>query len=175
MVVLYAYAFPNHRVTSEADCLSLKSAKCSLPIFILNILNKRTYVVNDLDLVGAVNRNSKEITFLPMAIDLSTRISGASKVAGDILRYEPPSSDTDLGCVPAVFKEMRKTLNPGPELNEMNRAMIKSLGTILDSFRTKGGREIDLLDWSTDTITMATLAQMLSTGLVIRSGLLLPL
>ena len=116
----------------------------------------------------AVNRNSKAISFLPLATDFTARISGASKPATDIIRHVPPPEEKDPGCVAAVFKEMHTELN-GSGLDAMNRAMMQNLGTVLDSFQTDGGQEIDLLKWSRSTITMANTDAVFGPGNPFRS------
>ncbi|KAF6218762.1 hypothetical protein HO133_005305 [Letharia lupina] len=49
------------------------SARNNLPIYTLQTLNKRTYVVNSADLVTAVERNEKTIAFFPFVYSLAPR------------------------------------------------------------------------------------------------------
>ena len=102
----------------------------------------------------AVNRNSKAISFMPIATNYAPRITGASKHATEIIKHIPPPGDKEVGCATAVFKDMHATLMPGPDLDAMNRMMIENLGTVLDAFQD--GREVDLYKWSRSTITLAS-------------------
>lgn len=121
------------------------------------MLGGRTYVVNSPDLVIAVQRNSKTLSFTPLIAHSAERITLPSKEAWAALMKNLDGKEGDWGLNADTHKGMYAALAPGKDLDDMNRAMAKSVSASLDKLcRDEETTTIDLMEWVRHEITMAS-------------------
>ncbi|KAL9134788.1 MAG: hypothetical protein Q9175_004026 [Cornicularia normoerica] len=138
------------------------SARNNLPIYTLQTLNKRTYVVNSADLVTAVERNEKTIAFFPFVSSLAPRVfdlAPDSRAMG-LIKYNIDGKivgkEGKVGVAHETHKGMHREMAPGPNLDRMEKAMLGTLAPFLDEWAVEGGWEGDLFGWIRPRFTIAS-------------------
>lgn len=129
----------------------------NLPIYTLRLLGSRIYVINTPQLITAVQKNFKVLTFQKITDKFSGLICDTSEHAKDVQKKQH-----DLWAEGKVAEsgnhKSYKVLSPGIPLDEMNRTMIASLaGEVEKAFQ--GGAEsvqVGLYQWLKDIVTIAT-------------------
>ncbi|KAL9105199.1 MAG: hypothetical protein Q9187_008767, partial [Circinaria calcarea] len=133
------------------------SAKHALPIYTLGMIGGKTYVVNSPDLVVAVQRNSKTLSFTPFIAQSAKRITLPSKEAWAALMKNLDGKEGDWGLNADTSRGMHAVLAPGKDLDDMNRAMVTSVGASVDKLcKDEETTTIDLMNWIRHEITMAS-------------------
>jgi hypothetical protein len=121
------------------------------------MLNGRTYVVNSVDLVNAVQKNPKSLVFNTIIVPAAQRFTGASDDAMKIVRQNINGEEGNHGFFLETGRGMHANLAPGSkELDAMNRAMFKEICDSLDSLDSEQGKIIDLYAWARHAITLAS-------------------
>lgn len=95
------------------------SKKHNLPIYTLQTFTKRTYVINSPDLVLAVQKYTKMLTFDPFVVAMIPRIVNLAQRDLDIVKLNNDGSKGDWGFMHDTHRVMYSTLAPGPDLNQM--------------------------------------------------------
>lgn len=117
------------------------------------MLNGKVYVVTSLELVNAVNRNSKILAFNPFIAQIGKRITGHDEATSQIVQHNL-NGENGPGYVTDIHDETVASLAPGPNLESMTRVMLLQ-ATIF--FRTlQPGDTIDLFAWIRHTVTMCS-------------------
>lgn len=147
------YDFPG--CTSRANKLTslLNSTKCELPIYTLNMLNGKVYVVTSPDLVTAVNRNSKALAFNPFIAQLGKRITGHDEATSHIVQNNL-NGERGPGYVIEVHDGVVASLVPGKNLENMIEPMLREAFTYLDALEED--QEFELFAWMRKMVTMCS-------------------
>ena len=129
------------------------SAKCKLPIYTLNMLNGKVYVVTSPELVSAVNRNSRALAFNPFIAQLGKRITGHDEATSRIVQHNLNGEDGP-GYVTEVHDAIVAALAPGNGLENMVEPMLHEATTYLEALDKDN--EVDLFAWTRKMVTMCS-------------------
>ena len=117
------------------------------------------YVVNSIDLIGAVQRHHKTLAFPPIEAKMGRRMNGWSDEADKIIMTNVNGDDGDWGMSMESYQVMRSALTPGEELDAMNRVMIQNVAASMETLQPAKGdstQTIELRKWLRHELTMAT-------------------
>ena len=117
------------------------------------MLNSKIYVVTSIDLVNAVNRNSKTLAFNPFIAKLGKRITGHDEATSQIVQHNL-NGENGPGYVTEIHDKTVSSLAPGIGLESMTKAMLLEASKYLQ--RLKGGEVIDLFAWTRQMVTMCS-------------------
>ncbi|KAL9126882.1 MAG: hypothetical protein Q9217_004140 [Psora testacea] len=117
------------------------------------MLNVKVYVVTSPDLVNAVNRNSKKISFNPFIAQLGKRITGHDEATGQIVQHNL-NGEQGPGYVIDVHDGMLASLTPGQDLEQMTKAMLRQTSSYFDTLAKDG--EVNLFGWTRYMVTMCS-------------------
>lgn len=131
----------------------MTSAKCKLPIYTLNMLSGKVYIVTSPDLVNAVNRNSKKIAFNPFVAMLGKRITGHDEGTSQIVQHNL-NGEHGPGYVIDVHDRIVASLAPGKNLQQTTKAMLYQLSAYFEALTPNA--EINLFEWTRYTVTMCS-------------------
>ena len=114
-----------------------------------------TYVVNSLELIQAVQRNQKTLSFLPLVATFLRRFCLASNTASEIvdanLLVEGRPSDFYTDSHSAVHG----ALAPGPGLDELINSVLPSTFDSLNALlEDRQEKEMNLYQWINDSIAL---------------------
>ena len=123
----------------------------------MQTLNKRTYVVNSPELVVAVQKNTKTLSFNPFIIAMAPRMFNVGQKDQEIVTLNNDSRDGDWGLVPEIHNGTYSILAPGPELDDMVRTMVEKMNPFLDDLEDKmNGTDIQLYGWFREAMSVAS-------------------
>ena len=133
-------------------------AKCSFPIYSLDLLGKKIYVVTSPDLMVSIQRNWKKLQLVPLASSFTARISDLSPQAAKILMNDGNLEKDDFGLYSETLTAIHTTLAFGGQgLEQMTRTAIKSVCASLDSLTTTTESvRLNLAKWLRHEITLAS-------------------
>ena len=117
------------------------------------MLNGKVYVVTSIDLVNAVNRNSKVLAFNPFIAQLGKRITGHDEATSRIVQHNL-NGESGPGYVTDIHDGSFVSLAPGESLENMTRAMLVEASTYFQSL--KQGDVISLFAWTKRMVTMSS-------------------
>ena len=135
--------------------LMQRSSKCKLPIYTLNMLNGKVYIVN------AVNRNSKKIAFNPFIAMLGKRITGHDEATSRIVQHNL-NGEHGPGYVIDVHDRIVASLAPGKDLQQTTKAMLSQISIYFEALTTD--EEINLFEWTRYTVTMCSTGALYGSG-----------
>ena len=137
--------------------LNLTSEKHKLPIYTLSIFGGKLYIVNSVDLILAVQKQSKNLSFAALASKLAGTITGTTDGCRKIIEAEAQREEQDDSLVSRFFKLNHTKLGHAPTLDVMNTIAAETFANSLDAFDKQGGsRQIDLFSWISHEITQAS-------------------
>ena len=120
------------------------------------MLNQRTYIVNSPELVIAVQRQTKTLSFQPFVATMLPKLFLVDRNAMEIATRNMDGDDGDSGLIPDNHRETWPTLAPGPQLDLMIQSMLSILLTFLDEFDGVGeATTTDLYAWVRRAFTLA--------------------
>lgn len=124
----------------------------------MQTLNKRTYVVTSADLVTAVERNEKTISFWPFMTAMSPRLFDVGKHSRtmDIVNYNIDAKQGKTGVVHETHKGMHAEMAPGDNLDLMNQATLGVMEGFFNELAVEGEAVVDLYDWIRPRLTIAS-------------------
>lgn len=110
------------------------------------------------ELIQTVQRQHKILAFPPIEAKFASTVCGSSPEAQAILAKNVNGDDGDFGLSMESYAAMRTALKPGPQLDEMNRSMIREIMNALDSLQPSKAESkmIGMYAWLRDAITVAT-------------------
>ncbi|KAI1910060.1 hypothetical protein LOZ12_004733 [Ophidiomyces ophidiicola] len=133
----------------------IDSDKSKLPIFTINLLSSKVYVVTSPALIAAAQRKSRVISFEPFPTIAAERLAGIKGPRLEALR-EPRRGGGGLNN--RVMHVMSPTLlNEG--LDQMNSRMVATLKEWVDGLSSVGDgghRAFDLYAWCRQILTIAS-------------------
>ena len=102
----------------------------------------KIYVVTSTDLISAVQRQPRILSFPPIGVKFAMSLSGSSASANKIATNNINGDEGDWGLSMDFNKAIYPALSPGPHLEAMNRIMIPHIAESLDKLRMgeEGGR-----------------------------------
>ncbi|KAH7412686.1 cytochrome P450 [Cadophora sp. MPI-SDFR-AT-0126] len=141
----------------QADYLQKVCEKVQKPIFTLKIFSTKIYIVTSPDLVQAVYRNAKTLSFDPISTAASKRIFQMTDRQMELLRGSAHGVEDgeELPVAKATYKIMHATMQTGPSLNEMNTRALNKFATFLEDIDDEG-QEATLFEWLKHHFTIAT-------------------
>lgn len=116
------------------------------------------YIVNDLDLIAAIQRHPKILSFWYLEALFGKRLAGVSKAAAHKLMHNVHRDEGEISLFDDGIKFLSKVLRPGAGLDGMNQKMLETIVTSLGQSDAALGtsRELDLWKWIRHEMTMAT-------------------
>ena len=117
------------------------------------MLSRKVYVVTSPDLIAAVNRNSKSLSFNPFIAQLGKRITGHDETTSQIVQLNL-NGENGPGYVIDVHDGMVAALAPGRSLENMTEVMLHEASRCLESL--DDGVEVDLFAWMRNTVTLCS-------------------
>lgn len=134
------------------DTTTIRSKRVSSPIFTLDLLVNRLYVVNSASMVAAVQKNHKIIAFDPFLTAAANRMAGISGPGLKLLQ-ETHSGGDDLNN--KVLHAMTPSLL-GKGLDQMNRTMLLKMQPLVDELVYNAKGPIDIHQKCRHVITVAS-------------------
>ncbi len=131
----------------------VNSAKCKLPIYTLNMLQGKVYVVTSPHLLTALNRNPKAIAFNPFIAQLGKRITGHDEATGQIVQHNL-NGEQGPGYVIEVHDGIVAALAPGRTLENMIKPFLGEASTYFEALVKEN--EVDLFTWMRRMVTMCS-------------------
>ena len=121
------------------------------------MLNQRTYIVNSPELVIAVQRQTKTLSFQPFVAAMLPKLFLINQDGMEILKRNMDGDDGDWGLIPDSRRESWPLLAPGPQLDIMVQSMLSALLPFLDEFASarEGTTTTDLYAWARRAFTLA--------------------
>ena len=135
------------------------SAKFGLPIYTLHTFTTRTYVVNSPELVIAVQRNARNLSFNPFVIAMMPRLFNVVGKDVEIASRNNDEEQGHWGFLPELHSSTYSVLAPGEELDGMIKPMLEGMGGYIDELSSTGTGpevEIDLFAWLRRAMTAAS-------------------
>ena len=126
-----------------------------LPIYTIQMLNKKTYVVNSPDLILAVERASKTITLYPFIAMLSPRLFDADKRCMAIINENLNLENGPWGLCHDISHAMHAKMAPGADLDLMNKTMLSKYLPQLNQVEECGIR-VNLFEWIRKTFAKSS-------------------
>ncbi len=109
-----------------------------LPIYTLGVPRGKIYIVTSPNLISAIDRRSKTISFAPYLVQFAKRILVPSQRGLDALGEDLLEANGPTGLRPETLKAMHHALAPGDDLEATNETMLRSVTQILDSLDHPG-------------------------------------
>lgn len=117
----------------------------------------KIYIVNSPNLVAAVDRHSKSISFAPYVVEFAKRILVPSANGLEALRANLDEESGAWGCRPETLKAMHLALAPGEDLDRTSQAILESVSSLLDSVDSiTNNRDFYLFSWARKLVTRAS-------------------
>ncbi|KAJ4413543.1 hypothetical protein N0V82_008481 [Gnomoniopsis sp. IMI 355080] len=111
------------------------------------------YIINSPKLIPAVQKLWKTVSFAAIEAQTAASIFLCSKEANEIIGRGLMDADSYTGTFTAAI---HPALKPGANLDDMNRAAIRTIATSLDRLQAGGSIETNLFDLVRDEIILAT-------------------
>ncbi|KAI0402398.1 hypothetical protein F4802DRAFT_375393 [Xylaria palmicola] len=125
----------------------------NLPIYTLRLPGTRVYVINKTELIPALQRQWRAVSFTPIIAGSGPAVMGMSDEASEILLRDMQSDDNYVvGSAPTISQAM----GPGPSLDSMNKGAVGVMAAVMQERREKGTHVINFWDWTRHEILMAT-------------------
>lgn len=141
------------------------SAKCKAPIYTLNALSKKLYVVTSPELVTAVSRNSKSLSFNPFISEVGVRLTRPDEPTKAIINDNLNGDRGQWGYVLEVHDLTVTALGPGQGLDCMTQSMLIQTAAHLRSSEIEfAKRSIKLYAWSRHFLTMCSTTALYGPG-----------
>ncbi|KAL4984222.1 cytochrome P450 [Aspergillus falconensis] len=121
------------------------------PIFTINLLTNKQYIITSPALMQAVQRNKRTLKFAPLVTFTAERLAGIHESGMKLLRDKEAGG---AGLSAVTVHAMEKTL-VGPSLDRMNEEMAKQLCPLVDELAASA-QTVDLYAWCTHAITAAS-------------------
>ncbi|KAL8847242.1 MAG: hypothetical protein Q9221_007698, partial [Calogaya cf. arnoldii] len=84
------------------------------------------YIVNSFNLVSAVDRQAKTLSFDPFGVEISKRLILPTPEGLEAMKVNLHTENRSWGFRPETMKAMHYALAPGPDLENITRAFLRS-------------------------------------------------
>ncbi|KAL4907050.1 hypothetical protein BDW74DRAFT_190035 [Aspergillus multicolor] len=125
------------------EYFSILAKKHDHPIFSINLILTRIYIVTSPALLQSMQRNSQTLSLDPFITYTTPRHAGIHGESLELLREKRTGGQ---GLNQTVMHAMRQTLT-GKSLHVMNQRMAALLTPFVDELLHSGGEVVDLYDW----------------------------
>ena len=140
-----------------ANPYSSFSARYNLPIYSLGMLNSQVYVVNSPELVLAVQRHPKTVSFWFIEAKFTGILSGMSRGACEKLLEHIEGTPGTQSLLLEGMKATHTAMMPGKELDVMIKTAVLALHSSLEKFKTNSkASRVNLWDWVQYEMTIVT-------------------
>ena len=121
------------------------------------MLHQKMYIVTSPELVIAVQRQTKSLSFQPFVAAMLPKLFLVDDKAMAIVKRNIDGDDGDWGLVPDTHRETWPTLAPGPQLDLLVQNMLSTLLPFLDEFANAREATVstDLYAWCRRAFTLA--------------------
>lgn len=123
-----------------------------LPIYTLRLPFIRMYIVNATELIPHLQKQWRTVSFGAIAADAGMAV-GMSKKALDIMHKDLTS---EHGFTLGWPKYILPAMNPGKDLDAINRRSVEVLAVETAALKTKGTVKLGLSQWSRQLMVTAT-------------------
>ncbi|KAI0380529.1 cytochrome P450 [Hypomontagnella monticulosa] len=123
-----------------------------LPIYTLRLPFSRMYVVNATELIPALQKQWRTVSFAAIAADAG-HLVGMSKEATEVMRRDLTS---EHGFSVSWPKYIAPIMSPGKDLDELNRKAIEVFVEELGKLKTQGSARTGLWQWTSRTMDKST-------------------
>ena len=130
------------------------------------MLNQRMYIVNSPELVVAVQRQTKSLSFQPFVAAMLPKLLLVDKDAMEVVKRNVDGDEGDWGLIPDTHRETWPAIAPGPQLDLMIQSMLSILLPYLDEFSGAGEADpsTDLYSWVRRAFTLAGTSALYGPG-----------
>lgn len=117
----------------------------------------KIYVITSPELIAAVQRQPKVLSFPPVGVKFAMSLAGSSEEANRIATDNINGEDGDYGLSMDFNKAIYPALSPGKPLEAMYRIIIPQIAASLDKLRDESQRgiTIELSRWIRHELTLA--------------------
>lgn len=147
--------FPEVRSESTSRLNHVHSTNTQWPIFTLSIFSKKIYVITSPELVQAVFRNAKTLSFEPISTSASKRIFQMTDRQIALLNKNVHGVEEHDAVSRATSKVMAAALQPSPALFQTNALALEKFASALDEVGMDG-ISVDIYSWVKHHFTIAT-------------------
>ncbi|KAJ0109492.1 cytochrome p450 oxidoreductase [Diaporthe amygdali] len=123
-----------------------------LPIYTLRLPFSRMYVVNATELIPALQKQWRTVSFAALAADAG-HVVGLSKEGNEILHRDLTS---EHGFSPSWPKYIMSAMGPGKDLDSINRASVEVFAEDMDKLRANGTTKTGLWEWAREIMVKST-------------------
>lgn len=136
----------------------MRSNETNLPIFSLQTFNKKTYIVKSPDLIAAVDRASKTLTFYPFISMISPKLFDVGKRPMSIINQNIDLKEGKWGLCYETSHGMHAAMAPGPDLDRMNETMLTMFLPGVNALAAARGQgtELELFQWIRKAFSLAS-------------------
>ena len=121
------------------------------------MLNGQVYVVNSPELVLAVQRHPKTVSFWFIEAKFTAILGGMSPSTSDKLLEHVEGAPGTRSLLVEGMKVTHQAMMPGKELDRMMETAVQTMASSLDRFgASNGARGIDLWSWVQNEVTITT-------------------
>ena len=119
---------------------------------------QKIYVITTPELIQAVQKQPKTLAFPPIEATFARNVCGPSDAGHSIVVKSLNCDEGGGGLSVELYAAMRLALKPGPDLDRMNRVMIKIISESLDQLTSSATEQIriKLGSWLRVVVTTAT-------------------
>lgn len=130
----------------------------NLPIYTLRLPGQRFYVINDPQLISAVQRQYKILSFQFVEDSMAHKMFNISPVTKALLKREADAWRNGPSNVPSPAHAQFKALAPGKDLDNMNRIMLKSLEESMNDWVPQNSQSLKtpLFEWVKEVLFVPT-------------------
>lgn len=124
-----------------------------LPIYTLRIPGVRLYIVNATSLIPPIQRQVRNISFVPVMLRMYPTLMNLSPATNQMISKDALEDTGALFGTPHLF---HPSLNPGPQLDILNRKSVQIVASSLSKFAAEGASTVLLSDWVSRQVLAAT-------------------
>ena len=135
--------------------MDIYSAKAKSPIYTLNMMSGKTYIVTSPELITSVNRNSKTLNFNPFIAELGSRLTNLDAPTMMIMNDNLVGQSGNHGWVSGLHDAANSSMAPGEGLDHMNGVMLDEAARHLQLLdEDPNGGTVDFFRWTRHLFTL---------------------
>ncbi|KAM7189585.1 cytochrome P450 [Rhypophila sp. PSN 637] len=133
--------------------------ECQKPIFTLDLIKGKLYVVTSPRLVAACDRRAKTVSFVPYVIEFARRIMAWTPAGLDLVAKDVLEENSTPILRTGTMRAIHQLLQPGPSLDKTAATIVSSVlesllrNEQLDDSNTDG---VPLFRWLRNSLSVAT-------------------
>ena len=144
-------------VLSPVTLLSkLNRQRLAYPVFTLPMPAGKLYVVNSPDMVQAVQKQSRALSFWEWEAKFTGRLAGLGSGARITLEQSLSGSSDREGLFIDGMKMTQQAVGPGKHMDQMNQIMMNTIGQTIGELGDEKHTPINLWAWTKHIMTLAT-------------------